>query len=147
MDYLVSDTDLTSVADAIRAKGGTSAQLSFPNGFNTAIANIPSGGSSDFTTCTITVINDSEEAYDLYIPYVVEEDLSGDPASAANAWSNGMGSTDTCTCILYKGRAIGQFNDNSFPRQSEVTTSGGITYDADSNIIEITGDGTLTINY
>lgn len=45
MDYLVSDTDLTSVANAIRTKGGTSGQLEFPTGFNTAIANIPSGGS------------------------------------------------------------------------------------------------------
>lgn len=42
-NYIVSDTDLTSIADAIRTKGGTSAQLSFPNGFNTAIANIPTG--------------------------------------------------------------------------------------------------------
>ena len=43
-DYFVSDTDLTSVADAIRAKGVTSAPLSFPTGFSTAIANIPTGG-------------------------------------------------------------------------------------------------------
>lgn len=43
-NYIVSDTDLTSVANAIRTKGGTSAQLSFPDGFNTAIANIPTGG-------------------------------------------------------------------------------------------------------
>ena len=147
MDYLVSDTDLTSVANAIRAKGGTSGQLSFPAGFNTAIANIPSGGGNDLTTCTFTIINDSEDSYNLYFPYIAEEDLYGDPASAAGTWSSGMGSTDTFTCILYKGRAIGQFNDGSSPRQSEVTTFGGITYDADSNIIEITGDGTLTINY
>lgn len=43
-NYLASDTDLTSVADAIRAKGGTSAQLAFPAGFVQAIADIPSGG-------------------------------------------------------------------------------------------------------
>lgn len=42
-DYLVTDTELTSVADAIRARGGTSASLAFPSGFVTAINNIPSG--------------------------------------------------------------------------------------------------------
>lgn len=38
------DTDLTSVANAIRTKGGTSASLAFPSGFVTAIGAIPSGG-------------------------------------------------------------------------------------------------------
>lgn len=43
-DYLTTDTDLTTVADAIRAKGGTSAALEWPSGFAQAIADIPSGG-------------------------------------------------------------------------------------------------------
>lgn len=38
------DSDLTSVANAIRTKGGTSAQLAFPQGFADAIAAIPTGG-------------------------------------------------------------------------------------------------------
>lgn len=43
-DYLTTDTDLTTVADAIRTKGGTSALLEWPSGFAQAIADIPSGG-------------------------------------------------------------------------------------------------------
>lgn len=43
IDYLVTDTELSDIADAIRAKGGTSASISFPNGFTTAIAAIPTG--------------------------------------------------------------------------------------------------------
>ena len=43
-DYLTTDTDLTTVADAIRTKGGTSAALEWPSGFAQAIADIPSGG-------------------------------------------------------------------------------------------------------
>lgn len=43
-NYLTTDTDLTSVADAIRTKGGTSASLAFPADFVSAIAAIPSGG-------------------------------------------------------------------------------------------------------
>lgn len=42
-DYVVSDSSLEAVADAIRAKGGTSAQLEFPADFVLAIGNIPSG--------------------------------------------------------------------------------------------------------
>ena len=39
------DSDLTSVADAIRSKGGTSEALAFPAGFVSAIAAIEAGGS------------------------------------------------------------------------------------------------------
>lgn len=48
VDKLVDSTqlnaDLTSVANAIRTKGGTSAQLAFPAGFVSAIDAIPTGG-------------------------------------------------------------------------------------------------------
>ena len=43
MKLVVEDTSLTSVANAIRTKGETTAQLKFPEGFNTAIANIQTG--------------------------------------------------------------------------------------------------------
>ena len=48
VDKLVDSTqlnaDLTSVANAIRTKGGTSAQLAFPSGFVSAVQAIPTGG-------------------------------------------------------------------------------------------------------
>lgn len=43
VDSTQLDADLTSVANAIRTKGGTSAQLAFPAGFVSAIGSIPSG--------------------------------------------------------------------------------------------------------
>lgn len=43
-DYLVTDTELTAIADAIRTKGGTSSALEFPTGFVTEIGNISGGG-------------------------------------------------------------------------------------------------------
>ena len=53
--YKVTDTDLTTVANAIRTKGGTSASLSFPDGFATAIGNISGGGGgSTLITKSIT---------------------------------------------------------------------------------------------
>ena len=42
-EYLTNDIELTSVADAIRAKGGTSDPLVYPDGFVTAIGNIQTG--------------------------------------------------------------------------------------------------------
>lgn len=43
-NYIVSDTSLGSVADAIRTKGGTSAPLEYPQGFIDAIDAISGGG-------------------------------------------------------------------------------------------------------
>lgn len=43
-EYLVQDTSLTAVADAIREKGGTTAPLSFPAGMADAVRSIQSGG-------------------------------------------------------------------------------------------------------
>ena len=49
-NYLVTDTELTSIADAIRTKGGTSESLEFPTDFVSAIENIPSGGGGGGST-------------------------------------------------------------------------------------------------
>jgi len=61
VDKLVDSTqlnaDLTSVANAIRAKGGTSASLAFPGGFVDAIGDIETGGgggASNVVTGTFT---------------------------------------------------------------------------------------------
>lgn len=42
-EYLTNTTDLTKVADAIRAKSGTTAVLEYPDGFATAIGDIQTG--------------------------------------------------------------------------------------------------------
>ena len=43
-EYLTNATDLKAVADAIRTKAGSTAQLSFPDGFVTAVNGIQTGG-------------------------------------------------------------------------------------------------------
>lgn len=48
VDSTQLDADLTSVANAIRAKSGGSGSLAFPSGFVSEIGNIPSGGSIDW---------------------------------------------------------------------------------------------------
>lgn len=42
--YFVEDSSLTAVADAIRAKGGTTEALAFPAGFIAAVESISAGG-------------------------------------------------------------------------------------------------------
>ena len=42
--YIVTDTSLSSIADAIRTKGNTSGSLAFPSGFVSAINDISVGG-------------------------------------------------------------------------------------------------------
>nr|DAJ66577.1 MAG TPA: 2-(3-amino-3-carboxypropyl)histidine synthase [Caudoviricetes sp.] len=44
MEYLVNGTDMMTVADAIRERGGTTAPLRFPDGMASAIRGIQSGG-------------------------------------------------------------------------------------------------------
>jgi hypothetical protein len=48
-NYIVDGSDLTSVANAIRAKSGGSGQLAFPADFVSAIDAIPTGGGGDYT--------------------------------------------------------------------------------------------------
>ena len=60
----VDDASLSSVADAIRSKGGTSETLVFPDGFVSAISAIQAGGGDEFARSivnkTITSYSDDE---------------------------------------------------------------------------------------
>lgn len=104
------------------------------------------GGSSDFTTCTVTIVNNSEDAYDIFLPQITEDDAFGEPSIIVDAFSSGMQSTDVFTrVLLYKGKSLGGFSFSSRPSQSDITTSGSISYDYTANFIIVTGDGTLTI--
>lgn len=53
LTYLTTTNELNSVANAIRAKGGTSAQLEYPQGFIDAIDDIETGGGSVTPACGI----------------------------------------------------------------------------------------------
>lgn len=54
--YIVESTDLTAIANEIRTKGDTSAQLSFPSGFVDAISQMDSG--AKYVSGSFTVPND-----------------------------------------------------------------------------------------
>lgn len=54
VDSTQLDADLTSIANAIRTKGGTSAQMAFPAGFISSIQNIPGGAGTDYLAIDIS---------------------------------------------------------------------------------------------
>lgn len=77
-EYLVQGTSLTTVADAIRERGGTTAPLSFPDGMAEAVRNIQSGGGdlssvdvyiADFTSSSDLIV--TAGAVDKYARIVV----------------------------------------------------------------------------
>ena len=59
--YFVEDASLTSVADAIRAKGGTSEALSFPDGFVSAVEGIQAGGGDPGELLRLRAMNASTD--------------------------------------------------------------------------------------
>lgn len=76
VDSAALDTQLTSIADAIRAKTGGSDSLAFPDGFSQAIAAIEAGGGGgNFTTGEFTLASNTAN-------YILEEDVN-DPTFAA----------------------------------------------------------------
>lgn len=63
VDSTQLDSDLTSVANAIRTKSGGSSQLAFPSGFVSEIGNIPSGGGGISWDDLLTVDNSGYLTY------------------------------------------------------------------------------------
>lgn len=129
-DYIVKDTELTSVANAIRTAGGTNSLLNFPNGFVSAVNNISGGGSSDFSTAEVT-LTISTLGLTLDMANIVEQE--GEEFSVFNAQESGV-----YKVILYKGSAIAH--------SSYITATSGSIASMGGNLYLITGDCTITIS-
>lgn len=76
-DYLTTDTDLVSIANAIRTKGGTQASLEYPDGFVDAIENIPSGGGSEKTVSITLAYGQSTSAFRSFTVYETTDGVKG----------------------------------------------------------------------
>lgn len=63
MDYKVTGSELTSVANSIRTKGGTSEPLTWPNGYVDAVGAIQAGGGGDLYPMTIRAYKPDNIAY------------------------------------------------------------------------------------
>lgn len=80
VDSTQLDADLTSVANAIRTKGGTSAQLAFPTGFVSAVQAIPTGGGGSNTpvaeaTITSVTVTSSNRSFDVTLSRAITKGI------------------------------------------------------------------------
>ena len=93
-DYKVTDTELTSIANAIRTKGGTSNQLVFPTGFVSAVQAIPTGGGGGSVSDVVNILNIGLSGFSL-VPYYTSStnptgyvlSYSSQDAGAVPAWA------------------------------------------------------------
>lgn len=124
VDSAQLDADLTSVADAIREKSGTSAALTFPAGFVSAVGAIETGGGNPLTELaeihvssnvrSVAVTPDSSWFdYDFLI---IRYDISltgSDWIYASKTNTSGGGYTDS-SVTEYKYIGIANIINNSF---------------------------------
>ena len=85
-DYKVTDTELTSIANAIRAKTGKSAQIEFPTEFVSEIQGISSGGGATTVEGFVASLNGASDPIGNYslVPYYTS---SSDPSGYTLSYS------------------------------------------------------------
>lgn len=136
-DYLTTDTELASVANAIRTKGGTSSPLVYPTGFVSAINAIPTGGGgikyAKYETMNGEIFMFSEG------DYLSEDELryscvfSGFCVDSNNSYASIAGSQ-----TIYPDTLIFSFIDNqeSIPYTIFDYSDGTITIDYQGSALE-----------
>lgn len=107
------------------------------NKLEQAVAEASEGGSSDFSTATLTV-NGNVTQSDLFIAPVVEKD----PNNEDIAFPQIQRGNSTYTVILYKGRSTLLFMGG----QSRTITVSGNIETVTTGAYIITGDCTITIS-
>lgn len=93
VEYLTTDADLIKVANAIRAKSGTTAKLSFPDGFALEIGSIPSVSVQPSKALTITSNGTVSVTPDAPYDALKKADVTVDVASG--------GGTETTSVDVY----------------------------------------------
>ena len=84
-NYKVSDIELTSIADAIRTKGGTNTSLSFPSEFITAIENLSISSGETISSGTSAIgINDVLDNNGSTIRTITAVSLKNDTVTSAH---------------------------------------------------------------
>lgn len=120
-DYLTTDTELTSVANAIRTKGGTSAALEWPADYVDAIDAIETGGGGEYVIIprysansgnvtwdkdkasqgeTITVTNVASSAQTIAVWSITEPYTRGSSSYTRISIHTGIGSNQSITFTM-----------------------------------------------
>ena len=99
-----------------------------------------SGGSSDFSTAEVTIVNNSQsDAFDFIM--CVTRTNGGISATTGLVLGTPVGETEVFNVVLYKGNAHIQFKEDPLV----ITTSGNIS-DLGGDNYMVTGDCTITIS-
>ena len=147
--YIVDGSDLTSVANTIRTKGGTSGSLSFPNGWNSAINAISGGGGLEYEEGTFTPTSDINN-YSISFsnshanrPYhIIVTDVTGTPQSV----SGGLLVWMCSTWYDAFGQAVEAGNETAFYGRIQYAV-GGTSYGmSGQNFTLIDGTSTSAIS-
>lgn len=154
VDSTQLDADLTSVANAIRTKGGTSAQLAFPAGFVSAVQAIPTGTTPTGTKqISITANGTTTEDVAAYANAEITVDVQGGGGSETGSflgsgsrnatisvtslkshiriWLDGVKSDDDLTSAPYGSASIIEINasnDTGFISLIATSSSGTAFY-------------------
>lgn len=128
VDSTQLDSDLTSVANAIRAKSGGSSQLAFPAGFVSEIGNIPSGGGG-WTSTGIAAGTEPSGAIEI-----------NDVAITNNAFTY----KSAITSIHIKNASVKDIGQSAFAYCTSLTTLVGEKID-DSMSSIVQGANALTV--
>lgn len=113
--------------------------------YNKVTVNVSGGGSSDFSTAEVTIVNvDVAEELPVYLPNCVEENALGEGSPAMVFCMNAITEPGTYTynIALYKGIALGQI---AIGPTLDFAVTGDII-DRGNGQIMITGSGTVTIS-
>ena len=94
------------------------------------------GGSSDFSTATVTLVDNTQSGGNIFIPFVIEGDIS----LAVGQIATQGGDTRTIQAIMYKEKSSATVTFGS-----NISVTGNIQDFGEGNYL-ITGDGTITIS-
>jgi len=119
------DSDLTSVANAIRTKGGTSSQMSFPSGFVSAIENIHTG-STPTGTKEISITENGTTTEDV-TDYAYAEIEVAVPASAVDSGTKNITANGTGQDVVgYAAVDVAVPNTYAAGDEGKVVSSGAL---------------------
>lgn len=125
------DTDLTSIANAIRAKSGGSGQLAFPSGFVSAVQAIPTGTTGWTSADVAKNLAPSGRVELTYSGNIEVYALSGKPITELFAPNTRLQTSALAYCTQLQTAVIGgigssgQFNECSNLRAADFTGKYG----------------------
>lgn len=132
--YITNSTELTSVANAIRTKGGTSSSLVYPAGFVSAIGDIPTGITPTGTKSITT--NGTHDVTNYASASVAV------PASAVDSGTKSITTNGTHDVVGYASASVNVPSSSPTLISKSITANG--TYNASADSAD--GYSSVTVN-